>query len=308
MDEITLAAIAKHGWSIVLLGERSKRPIGETWQITTDPAVLRGHRGNWGLVCGPMSGVMVFDFDDTLALKQMSAKLGDIPVTVKTGSGKYHCYFVYEEGFPAKLRWDSRIVGEIQRGPSKQQVVMPPSIHKDTGEQYMWLGDPCAELTFVPIKWREYLQSEINDRPEYLDFLLGDKRGVNEEKWLGPPAEEIIARALQQPGAVRRSHGIKFQCPGCRDEGHDKSKDNALVGLDGRWACAVNREHARSIGAALGIANAVPLKVEDIRPVRVVYAHPKPLIVVSDPDRVSPMVSDPGNEAAHLGGEPEGEL
>jgi hypothetical protein len=50
--------------------------------------------------------------------------------------------------------------------------------------------------------------------------------------------------ALQQPGAVVRNTGlIKFQCPACRTEGHDRHQDNACLFGDGSFGCAVGRDH-----------------------------------------------------------------
>ena len=54
--DLTLAAVAQHGWQVLLLGSRSKRPIGKAWHITSDVHVIRRHvdrGGNIGLVCGP---------------------------------------------------------------------------------------------------------------------------------------------------------------------------------------------------------------------------------------------------------------
>jgi hypothetical protein len=60
--------------------------------------------------------------------------------------------------------------------------------------------------------------------------------------------ESLRASALQQPGAVRRDAGIKFQCPGCSAEGHDSHEDNAIVFNDGTWGCAVAK------GTRLGVS------------------------------------------------------
>jgi hypothetical protein len=64
-----------------------------------------------------------------------------------------------------------------------------------------------------------------------------------------------------QPGARRRGGRVKFQCPGCRSEGHDKSKDNATVFEDGRWGCALDRAHKGAISLALGVVRLAPIEV-----------------------------------------------
>src|SRR5262249_54205197 len=67
--------------------------------------------------------------------------------------------------------------------------------------------------------------------------------------------ERLVAVALQQPGAVRRQHGIKFQCPACAAEGHDQHRDNACFFNNGNWGCAYtdDRGHWDAIGRTLGV-------------------------------------------------------
>src|SRR5438132_1682474 len=73
--------------------------------------------------------------------------------------------------------------------------------------------------------------------------------------------ERLRHAALQQPGARERASGyVKFQCPQCRDDGHDKHRDNAGLYLrDGTWGCAfasgtpaLGRAHWDAIGCVLG--------------------------------------------------------
>jgi len=71
--------------------------------------------------------------------------------------------------------------------------------------------------------------------------------------------ERFRAAALAQPGAVERGSGnIKFQCPQCRAEGHDKHQDNAGLFPNGKWGCAYteDRAHWDAIGHVLGAGHA----------------------------------------------------
>jgi hypothetical protein len=74
-----------------------------------------------------------------------------------------------------------------------------------------------------------------------------------------PDLDQLEAAALQQPGAVRRQVGIKFQCPACAAEGHDQHQDNACLFTNGKWGCAwatdpeLGRRHRRAIGQVLGV-------------------------------------------------------
>jgi hypothetical protein len=186
----------------------------------------------------------VADFDDIEAAREMAQTLGRLTPWVLTGSKKAHCYLWWTPGLPAKLRWRCRIIGELQRGPAAadghnlQQVVLPPSIHPDTGRAYRWLVDPVGEaLAPLPEVYLRELRVVVERRPErqHDELDLGD----------------LERRALEQPGARRRVGGIKFQCPGCRDEGHDAHMDNAILREDGRWGCAIDPSHRRAIARVL---------------------------------------------------------
>ena len=249
-QELTLRAVEARGWLIVLLGRLSKRPTGATWTTTTKPDTIRHHvedGGNIGLVCGPVSGVAVADFDDLGAAREMMAALGKLTPWVRTGSGKIHCYLRWTVDLPAKLRWKGHIIGELQRGPvsvdrgNLQQVVIPPSLHPDTREAYRWLVNPLTE-PLVPLP-----EAYLRELKRGADDPRLRRHGHHDDLDLG----EVERRALEQPGARRRIGGIKFQCPGCRDEGHDRHLDNALLRDDGRWGCAIDPSHRKAIARVL---------------------------------------------------------
>jgi hypothetical protein len=159
--EQTIAAIQAHSWKVVLLGPRSKRPATKTWVVTDDVEEIRKHDGNLGFVAG-QSGAAVLDFDNLEVMQAMFEELGPITNWVQTGSGKYHAYIQADSELPAKMLWEGTRVGEIQRGPM-QQVVMPPSIHPDTGDPYVWLVNPATtQLPALPEAWKQYF---LDSRP-----------------------------------------------------------------------------------------------------------------------------------------------
>ena len=41
--DLTSSSVALHGWQVVLLGKRSKKPIGKHWTITRDVELIRRH-------------------------------------------------------------------------------------------------------------------------------------------------------------------------------------------------------------------------------------------------------------------------
>jgi hypothetical protein len=76
--------------------------------------------------------------------------------------------------------------------------------------------------------------------------------------------QDLIDAAVRQPGARERATGIiKFQCPACREDGHDAHQDNAgLFMHEGTWGCAFakdtpdGRRHWQAIAEALGAVHA----------------------------------------------------
>jgi hypothetical protein len=170
----TLAAIDAKGWEVVRLGRRKKKPVDTTWVITRDADEV----GQWlaashniGMLCHARTGVTVLDADHLDAWADMIDALGQPCLPwVLTGSGKLHYYVAWMANLPAKLTWDGVEIGEIQRGPGQQQVVLPPSIHPETGNPYRWITDDLPWLVEpidpvhdplppLPGAWRAYLQA-----------------------------------------------------------------------------------------------------------------------------------------------------
>lgn len=251
-------SLAAFGPRFVLLA--GKRPVQANWPhvVPTEHEVEAHSRSgkNIGIKAG--NGLAILDFDNQAAEAEMLKTLGPLTPTVETGSGKRHYYVAGSDTLPAKLRWKGEIVGEIQR-TSAQQVVAPPSVHPDTGREYVWLTAPGAPLQELPKRWlvalaaggaTKAIDAEV---PDYIK--LDDPRGheADGSGWDGPDADVILERASKQPGARRRAGGWKFACAGCQAEGHDKHRDNAIVRPDGRWGCAIDPAHKRAIGAQLGM-------------------------------------------------------
>ncbi len=265
----TLLALESRPWECLLNGPLLKYPITEHWIVTRDIPRIVNHvtrdGGNLGLVCHERNRVMVLDPDKLDLWREMTDELGEPGKPwVQTGSKKLHYYTQWLPHMPAKLIWKGQIVGEIQRGntiPGKnegqQQVVAPPSTHPN-GSRYEWLVDPTTEpLEPLPPIWQAYLYEPEDDEP---------RRGSP-----SPEIQRYLDAAMRQPGAKRRSSGVKFQCRGCADDGHDRHRDNAVVWASGRWGCAVGgRAHNAAIARQLGVAGGADgkskLPVSDVDP------------------------------------------
>src|SRR5215831_14994711 len=146
MEAITRAI--KHGWCFTPLN--GKKPIEERWPelATNDPARLdeiarQYPNANFGLVCGPRSGVCVLDVDrksgghDTLAA--LEQRYGMLPATPQalTGSGGEHYYFRYLAEI--QLGNSAGLLGPgLDVKATNGQVVFPPGIHPETRREYVW--------------------------------------------------------------------------------------------------------------------------------------------------------------------------
>ncbi len=265
MLERTLSAI-RQGWTVVLLEPGTKRLVsGLSWEecSTRDTERVRRHLASGGGIGLDVfeSGIIVLDVDVPGALQELSLAVGPTPPpTVMSPSLGVHVYMRRPEAdFSPLLMIGERRIGEVIRGP-RQQVVMPPTPYPGNpkrgippGGEYRWLRDPLP-LPDLPAHWLAYLTEA-----QVPDYIERSAKGVpQEEPWMGPGADVLIRRAMDQPGAKRRGRGVKFQCPQCYAEGHDRHRDNAVVWNDGRWGCAWapdNPKHKRAIGAALGVVS-----------------------------------------------------
>lgn len=167
--ELTLETIRARPWRVVLLGQRAKRVFTKRWDVTTDvDHVARHLKGgsNLGLLCHESNGVAALDPDSLLPWADMIDTLGQPAAAwVETGRGRLHYYIAWEPDLPAKLEWEGTIIGEIQRGPGLQQIVIPPSVHPDTGRRYRWIMDPTTQpLLPLPGEWRAYLRGLVYGR------------------------------------------------------------------------------------------------------------------------------------------------
>lgn len=197
--------------SYSLIRLRGKDPVETRWkpwqQMRRDfDAIGFTGQDNAGIVCGPVSGLLVLDIDDRELFHSACHQNGwELPrtYTVRSGSGGHHHYFRYPEdgeryGNKAfkKLGFDIRGDGGF--------VVAAGSIHPNTGKPYEVEQD--VPLTDAP-EWlkelslsteaRQHLtdHSELEAEPVELDSLPvspGIKRLIQEGKPKGERSEAIM--------------------------------------------------------------------------------------------------------------------
>jgi hypothetical protein len=131
------------GWALIPLD--GKEPRSRRWQTAQpeDPELAAGKWAEWGkrwnmgVVLGP-SGLAVLEYDTETAKDVLLGLLGgDWPAvpTVSSGGRSRHLYFLDSGLEPA-----SRDGLELRCG--RQQCVLPPSVHPETGRAYEWVIAP----------------------------------------------------------------------------------------------------------------------------------------------------------------------
>lgn len=132
---------ASHAWKVVPLKPKSKAAVMDYKKATTAPEQIR----EWwkddnlgiGMPCEP-NGVFALDIDPRNggreSLQELTDAYGELPETPRqdTGGGGEH-YIFQHPGF--------EMVGEIAPGvdiKSKGYIVVEPSIHPETGREYVW--------------------------------------------------------------------------------------------------------------------------------------------------------------------------
>ncbi len=195
MSDVLKAAkrLAKQGFSVIWLRERSKAPVGNNWskKPTKSPEELEdSYRDgyNVGVRLGKPSQIgdyylCVIDVDirdpeyRQEAIRQVEKLLGvrvnEFP-TVISGSenGSFHLYALTESPHPSRKLWHSAETfkddegkkhwcAEVEFFGTGKQVAMPPSIHPDTGRAYRW-KDPF-DADELPILDEDRLSALLGD-------------------------------------------------------------------------------------------------------------------------------------------------
>jgi len=134
-----------------LLNLNGKIPINKEWQNKDVFNIEK--EGNIGVQTGKVSGIIVVDIDkvDTEILSKVAFYLTPCAIT---GRG-FHYYFKYQEGIRNSV---GKIAEKVDLRSDNGYVVIPPSIHPDTGKPYQWTIAPWeCELAEFPKELKEKL-------------------------------------------------------------------------------------------------------------------------------------------------------
>lgn len=123
-----------------------------------------GHpTANIGMPTGDVSGVLVLDIDGPIgeqSLTDLETKYGPLPDTrmVRSGreSGGRHFHFAMPA--PGVKSWT--IAPGVELKANGRYVVLPESIHPETGQTYVWIGDPDEPLAQLPPAWVDLVKGK----------------------------------------------------------------------------------------------------------------------------------------------------
>jgi len=177
-------------------------------------------------------------------LGDMCAEIGPLPPPFKCESGVAYIYLAHVNIPDTDVYWRGQFVGRLYQDDD----VHPTEF--TTGAI-----DPLLPPYELPPWWHAFLSSTPY-------FIEQSPRGVPPEEpwdgepWDGPSSQELLRRAMLQPGARHTQRGVVFQCPLCHKLRRDSHQDNAIVFPNGRWGCrSRSPECRRAIGQALGVSS-----------------------------------------------------
>lgn len=107
------------------------------------------------------AGIVIIDVDPRnggeASFFTLAAELGATPrtATARTGGGGFHYVFRVPEGIRVRCR--NSIRPGIDVKGERGYVVLPPSIHPDTGKAYCWIHHPKDGIAELPAAWIEAL-------------------------------------------------------------------------------------------------------------------------------------------------------
>ena len=232
------------------LALNGKRPWFDDWpdRATTDRDEIgrwwrRWPESNVGLLCG--HGLLVLDVDGDHARRELSrieAAHGALPRTTIAATGRdgygRHLYFAAPPDARSWKVWKGEHGQELAVRARRSQVVAPPSIHPDTGREYVWLD--TSRLAVAPA-WLLHVRRGRRARrcllmrdplrrvsaELYVPLLTGRELG-RDRKVLCPLHDE------QTPSLHVYADDGGWYCYGCERGGSIIDLAGALWGLDTR--------------------------------------------------------------------------
>jgi hypothetical protein len=160
------------GWRVLPCWPGTKRAILPHTSASNDPEQVeawveeRGYNLGWAVATGPGSGIVVLDVENAegerelVELERKHGALPDLFPMVWSGGGSgWHGYFAWPRGRELKNR---RLGEKVEPRGDKLLLMLPPSIHPDTGQRYRWADDRTPDMGMPELTeaWLKLLEPE----------------------------------------------------------------------------------------------------------------------------------------------------
>ena len=160
------------GWSVIPLLRHSKRAAIPWKRYQEKPPTVQQvaawrkthDKSNLAVITGAVSGIFVMDVDSPEGQGEVNKQGVPETVTAKTAKGRH--YFFNHPGRHVKN--DVRILDGVDIKGDGGYVVLPPSIHPDTGLPYAWEHSPLENATVADApQWLlDLIEGEAQEKPQ----------------------------------------------------------------------------------------------------------------------------------------------
>jgi Bifunctional DNA primase/polymerase, N-terminal/Primase C terminal 1 (PriCT-1) len=170
-----LEPVLERGWRIFPIRPRAKEPLVTDWprRASCDADIIcrwaKNHAGcNWGLACGPESGVFVIDVDGQRgenSLRSLVEQHGAWEKTLSASTARgTHFYFCWPDDETIIRNSASKIGAGLDVRGRRGYTIIPPSIHPD-GPRYEWTSPLNGHATAHAPGWLLEVITSTTARP-----------------------------------------------------------------------------------------------------------------------------------------------
>lgn len=227
----------RRGWRVVPLRGKNPAPLlGADWphKASSTPAAAAGWWARWpdanvGVI--PDTNFLAIDVDPRHGghddLHHLERKLGELPTTpayLTGGPDNGWRLLLAHPGVDVK----PNLADGIELRDRNRQIVMPPSVHPDTGNVQHWDVDLDTDLAEIPADWLDHMRKPVAAPPPSSRSAARTDR--NDDPLLDIDAATYIYALT---GRTPDSRGY-VRCP-FHKNGDENRPDLKLYGTT--WAC-----------------------------------------------------------------------
>lgn len=201
-------------WRFVNIKPGTKVPWQQGWQ--THPLELENiYSDSVGLVMGPLSsGLCAIDFDGIEAwdhyYNTFSQDILDYKTVSWTSGKEYRLQMLFTV---PEMYWDvlkKKVVNKMELRWTGCQSVLPPSIHPDTQQPYIWINRPTEHSVLeIPSFLLEYwLELMYTDLTKYDNTKVDNTYYMNKPHYSVDIVNELLEHVKQKVGNCKGDYDV----------------------------------------------------------------------------------------------------